>query len=746
MALLIKLRQKLFPIVTGLIVVAVAFLFETTSQPNVATVRSRLNSLIYDMRLQIEIISAKPIAPANSDIIIIDVDEKSLKDKGRWPWSREIVATLLEKLRENGAIVIAFDVIFAEPEKNLADDIMQELLSDGIVAPELNENIQQYKQYLDNDKEFADIIALQDDVVLGFILSADPTNIIGELPTPIMTLTPSEEALSELNNLPGQIANIALLQQSAKNGGFVTTISDADGIIRHAPLVVTHKDSIYPSLGLAAVMQYYFVDKLDLKFIRVGEQLALDKIIMGDKTIETDSYGQILIPFKGFSNTFPYVSASDVLNDNVEPDLLNNKIVFIGASAIGLGDLHATPFETSFPGVEIHATVADALLHGSFASIPEWALGAKIFTIIFIGVIFAIMLPFLSLIWTVLLPTATAIGIAAFSMWIYSAEYLYLSTISIYLMLIGLVIVNITHALIFESHKRQQLKEMFGQYVPPAHVEKMSESDKQYSFEGESREMSVLFADIRSFTSISEKLEASQVKTLLNQYFTPMTKIIFDNAGTIDKYVGDMIMAFWGAPMDNKNHALDSVKSGFAMLEMADQMTGQFKEMGIEAIHIGVGVNSGTMNVGDMGSTYRRSYTVLGDAVNLASRLESSTKFYHADFIISKNTLEGCRGEVIARYLDKVKVIGKDEAIEIYQPICMKDKATPELLAELKAQSSALDLYFDRRWDEALATFEKLKANYPDIPLYTLYIERILALKENDPGEGWDGCYVRVTK
>lgn len=741
-----KLKQKSIPIIAGMLIVAAAFWFEVTPDPTFSTVRERLNSIIYDLRMQLGILTKKRLTPSQTDIMIVDIDEKSLKLEGRWPWPRDKMRELLDQIREAKASVIAFDVVFAEAQMNLADEVVNEMAQDKITDPALVQNIHKYDYYFDFDKEFATALGQKNDVVLGFIFSSDPEDNIGTLPKPLLTLSPEKMQQIQLNNLPGKIANLAILQDSAKHGGFVTTLTDYDGIHRRSSIVMSHKDGIYPSLALAAVMQYYYLDTVDIHFAEVDNRLAMTDFTMGNTEIPTDAYGQVLVPYKGPSETFPSLSAADILSKKIDPALLTNKIVFIGASAIGLGDLHATPFETSFPGVEIHATIADALLKASFPSIPDWALGARAFVIVTLGILLAICLPYLSVLWVVAIPIVMSAGIGSSSMWLFTTKNVYLSSITIYLMMLGLIIVNVVYGFLFESRKRMQLKEMFGQYVPPAHVEKMSESKLQYSFEGESRDMSVLFADIRSFTSISEKLDPTQLKKLLNDYFTPMTKIIFDNGGTIDKYVGDMIMAFWGAPLENPHHALDAVKAGFAMQQAAAQMEGQFKEMGVDAINIGVGINSGFMNVGDMGSKYRRSYTVLGDTVNLASRLESSTKFYHANFIISQNTLTGCNGEVVARHLDRVKVVGKAEAIEIYHPICMKKDASPEILQELEDLKQAETLYYNAEWDIALVAYQQLKERYPETALYDIYIERIQELKEKGTTAPWDGCYVRVSK
>jgi adenylate cyclase len=741
-----KLKQKTIPIISGLCIVAAAFFFEISNDINVSTVRERLNSIIYDVRMRVALMSRGPIDPSQSDVVIVDIDEKSLDAEGRWPWPRDKVAMLLDKLRKAGAVVVAFDVVFAEKQENLAEEMLSELAQDKINAPALETNIQQYKKLFDYDQEFADTIAKGTDVVLGYILTAEATDNVGLLPPPLVSMDKNQQTRVELNNLPGQIANIAILQESAKHGGFVTTLTDYDGIIRHSSIVMAHKDGIYPSLGMAAVMQYYYVDTAKMNFVDENNNLVLTHVTLGNTQVPTDAYGQVLVPYKGQSQTFPYVSASDVIQEKADPNLIKNKIAFVGTSALGLGDLHATPFESSYPGVEIHATIADALLHSSFLSIPDWALGAKVFVIVSVGLILTFLLPFLSVLWVVIVPVLVSVAIGTGSILMYTTHNIYISSITIYLLTGSLVIANVLYGFVFESRKRLQLKEMFGQYVPPAHVEKMSESAAQYSFEGESRDMSVLFADIRNFTHISEHLDPAQLKKLLNDYFTPMTQIIFDNGGTIDKYVGDMIMAFWGAPLENKHHALDAVKTGFGMHKMAEIMSEQFKDLNVGEIRIGVGVNSGFMNVGDMGSKYRRSYTVLGDTVNLASRLESSTKFYHANFIISENTLLDCKGEVIARHLDRVKVIGKDTAVEIYQPLCLKGEETEEIRKELESLALAEKMYYAARWDDALHAYEDLQAQYPDVGLYELYIERIKELKEKGTTAPWDGCYVRVSK
>lgn len=737
-------KQKIGPVIMGLCLIGATFWFETSVNPTAELVRERLNNLIYDIRIQLGLFKRSNLV--HTDVVVVDIDEKSLREEGRWPWSRQKLAELVDNLREYGAIVIAFDVVFAEPERNLTEEMLTELSDEPNIPPDFKEDVQALKHLFDYDQLFAEEMEEQDDVVLGYVLTHNPNDQVGTLPPPVLTMTPEMSERTLISNMPGKIANISKLQTDKNNGGFVTNIADTDGVIRHYALILAHEDGLYPSLGLAAVMKYYFINQLDFKFVTIEDYIALEGFMLGDRMVPTDENGQVLIPYHGLSGSLPYFSATDVIQMKLPNRALENKLVFIGTSAYGLGDLHATPFESSYPGVEIHATLADALIQRDIPIQPDWDVGAKVVMILFIGLLLAFILPFMSLFSVIVVPILLIGLMIYFNQWLWIKHHIYLSTITIYIMLLALSMINIVFGFLLESKRRLHLKAMFGQYVPPAHVDKMSESDKAYTFEGESRIMSVLFADIRDFTKISESLEPNQLKQLLNDYFTPMTQIIFDHNGTIDKYVGDMIMAFWGAPLENEHHALDAVKAGFAMQEKANELAEQFKSIGVEDIRIGVGVNSGQMNVGDMGSKYRRSYTVLGDSVNLASRIESATKYYGVNMIISEDTLKGCENEVVCKHLDRVKVKGKAHAVEIFEPICFKKDLDEVIKSELKAYHIALEYYHQAEWDKALPAFEALTQEHPKTKLYHLYVKRVQKLKEQGVTAPWDGCFVRDEK
>lgn len=729
------------PILLGLFITIGVLWFDTTQHPGASLVRERLNNLFYDMHMRINIIQNKP---KESNIMIVDINDETMNKMGRWPWPRDTVATLIDILREQGAAVIAMDIVFPEAEKNMVDSILERAPSHTL-SPETIHDLIGIKPSYDHDNALAKAIATPD-VVAGYILTAEKGQHIGTLPPPLETLSPDKIDHVFVREMSGYIGITPVLAASAQSTGFVTTLTDDDGVIRHYPVVLEYQNAIYPSLALSAVKQYLLLNEIKLNWVNIGNDFSLSDILFGTRKIHTDGSGQVLIPYRNLQNIYNYVSAEDIFARKNDPKFVHGKIVFIGTSAAGLGDLHTTPIETSFPGVEIHATVADTLLSGKFPYKPDWAIGAQISLIIFVGIVFSVLLPFMPVWLTIFIPMVCMTALLYLDDMLWDHLNLYLPFFSAVLNIFLITVFALMHGFIFETRKRSQLKHMFGQYIPPEQVEKMSDSNRNYGFEGESREMTVLFADIRNFTGISEHMDPTVLKKFLNDFFTPMTKSIFEHNGTIDKYVGDMIMAFWGAPLENPHHALDAVKTGFEMLRIATTLKENFDSIGVRDLHIGIGINTGKMNVGDMGSEYRRSYTVLGDSVNLASRLESSTKFYGTYFIISEHTLKECKGEVVCRHLDRVKVKGKIDAIDIYEPICMRDQLTSEIKTELGMLTEAQHHYFQAEWDQAIAGFEALNQAFPGHKLYELYVDRIKAMKDVGITAPWDGCFVRDEK
>jgi adenylate cyclase len=351
------------------------------------------------------------------------------------------------------------------------------------------------------------------------------------------------------------------------------------------------------------------------------------------------------------------------------------------------------------------------------------------------------IVPFIRPVAIILISLLMLVLVTALNLWVWTEYGWVLAIVAPLLLVILIGTADLAYGFLTEARGRRQLKAVFGQYVPPEIVDEMNQDpDGNFALEGESRELSVLFCDIRGFTTISETLAADELKQMLNFFFTPMTRIIFERRGTIDKYVGDMIMAFWGAPVHDPQHSQHAVLGALAMLDKLVEMQPELRERGWPKIEIGVGINSGVMNVGDMGSEYRRAYTVIGDAVNLGSRLESLTKYYGVRLIVSESTVAGLDG-IVLRGLDRVKVKGKHEPVTIYEPLGTTDSVSREQVAEVEDSN-----YYAGVWDSAQAAFEQLQQAFPERKLYSLYLERIDNLREQGVAAGWDGVFEHTSK
>lgn len=737
------LFRKLIPMTCGLIIVAIAIWAAITPTPLIRHFFVRIDYLLFDARLRAMLNIKKE--KKESPIVIVDIDEKSLQAEGRWPWPRDRVAELITKLREQGALVIAFDILFAELEGNIADRVSIKLLKNKIDNKEIHATLKQLAPLFDNDVILAKKIKENNDVVLGVIFHNNTNAIRGTFPKPLIKLTDEEAAQVAIISLPAYTSNLPVIQESTNSSGFLTSVRDEDGVVRRTPLLIRYNNMVYPSLALEAARKYLLIDDVGLKFGHIGEAKTVESITLGKQLIPTDARGQVIIPYKGLRGSFRYYSAADVLNDKLKPLELENTLVFVGTSALGLADLQTTPIENIFPGVEIHATVASGILDNYFPYVPDWAKGAQVLLIFISGIFLALVLPFLGPYMLIFICSVVIAGIIGTDIWLWNKDGLILSFSIAISMSIVLAMFNFAYGFVFENRRGRKLKRVFSQYVPPEHVKKISDNPNKSGMEGESREMTVLFADIRNFTSMSEKLEASVLKEILNRYFTPMTEIIFNYEGTIDKYVGDMIMAFWGAPLEDPEHRAHALDAALSMMEASDKLRFEFIRDHLPEINIGIGLNTGHMSVGDMGSKFRRSYTVLGDAVNLGSRIESATKFYGVRIAVGESTIVN-QDQFVFRKLDKVKVKGKDQAAEIYELVGRAKTLTQEKAREISEHEIALALYFAQQWEPSKIRFTALANKYPDTAIYRIYLERIENLRHDPPGDDWDGAYQRTEK
>lgn len=719
--------------------VALFLWIQHTQHDGVAAVRDRLEYLAYDLRLKASL-PPEPVAPP--EILIVDIDEASLQQEGRWPWPRVRLAELVARLQDAGAAVIALDMVLSEPETDPAAALLERLppeFSQGAFADFLARESRQAQ----GDVRLARQLAAGD-TVLGVIFHNQQSAPAGVLPPPLFRIAGDSPPFL-VPALSTYTANIGILQGATNHAGFLTALPDSDGVIRRAPLLLRHGDGLYPALALEAARLYLLGGQPRLRTSSLGNAIAIEGIDVAGHLIPTDASGRVLVSYLGPSGSFARLSAAALLRGDFTPDLVANRIVLVGTSALALADLKATPVQSVYPGVEVQANLVAGILDGHFPHEPAWAPGANFLLMLGLGLLLAVALPLLAELGMLVLAAAAMTGLIVVNAWLWNQAGLVLGLAVPVLMILVLVVFQLGYGFLFEARRSRHLKEMFGQYVPPALVEEMSRTGGHYDFSGESRELSVLFADIRNFTALSETLSAAELKALLNRFFTPMTRIIFDRRGTIDKYVGDMIMAFWGAPVRDADHAGHALAAALDMLRAVEDLHEAFAREGLPPVAIGIGINSGVMNVGDMGSEYRRAYTVIGDAVNLASRLEGLTRFYGVDLVVGPRTRELATGFVYRR-LDRVRVKGKQEAVEVFTPLCRVTELDEVLRQELDMHERALERFWARDWECAHALFEELRAACPNTGIYALYLERIERLRDRALPEDWDGVYERREK
>ena len=702
----------------------------------------RLDYLLYDWRFNL-LHHEQRFERADANIVIVDIDERSLNTEGRWPWSRDKLAHLTEALTQAGAVVITYDIMMTEPQQNPTRELQARARALG--QAELAESLETFAPATEFDQILADTFA-GIDVVMPLLFQSEAGIRVGRLPEPVYRLTPEQSRRLLVVSAEGYTASVPLLQEAAVTAGSIAPQIDGDGTLRSVPLVTRFETDLYPSLALASGMAYYVLDDIELNIVRFNKALdVIENIRFADQTIRTDHSGRVLVPYLGPQGQFPYVSATDVLHERFPADRFENAIVLVGTSAIGLADLRSTPVGPQFPGVEVHATLLNGLLTGDFPYTPVSAHTITATLLVVLGVIFSIISSRLGPIGLVV-ATAVLLGaLLGINFYFWAAQNAALPLASSILLTLALGGLHLLEGFISERRNKQYIANVFGQYVPKAHIDHMLNDPDAYGFEGENREMTVLFSDVRLFTTISESLTATELKDLLNRYFTPITEVIFNHQGTIDKYVGDMVMAFWGAPLEDPAHARHALEAADAMIKTLDQLNPELTALGYPAIAVGIGLNTGPMNVGDMGSNFRRAYTVLGDAVNLGSRLESLTKFYGVKILIGPET----RAQIddwFFRPVDRIRVKGKQEPVAVFEPLGPTHEAENRWAEELAQYEQAYGLYLQQEWERAQSAFSALAKTSERPRLYQVYLDRIQELKNTPLPDDWDGTFTHTSK
>ena len=679
---------------------------------------SRMENLLYDARLR-----ATMIGGVDERVVIVDIDERSLTAEGHWPWGRDKLARLVDTLFDRYYIsLLGFDMVFAE-----YDDRSGLKALDGLAKGALANNqaylseLEKLRPQLQYDHLFAD--SLRDrDVVLGYSHSNDAH--IGQAPPSVLLIDESNQQIP-FAVVNGYNANLPELQAAAYSTGyFGNPLVDEDGVFRRVPLVYRYKDALYESLSLAVVRALFGKPPLELEIVDSGVgKIGLEWLRIGEQRIPVDNEGAALVPYRGDSGSFLYISATDVLSGKAPLEALDGVIALVGTSAPGLLDLRATPVGSAYNGVEIHANLISGMLDKRIMHHPDYTQAIELLALLIVGLVLGFLLPLLSPLMSSLLSVMTLVCVVAVNLHFWN-KGLHIHLASQLFLTLMLILFHNAYGYFIEAHGKQRLGRVFGQYVPPEIVSEMSEESSDFGVSGESREMTVLFSDVVSFTSMSEKLEPDELTRLMNAYFTHMTDVIQQHRGTIDKYIGDAIMAFWGAPLSDELHPQHAVVAALEMVARMDQVRDEFVARGWPPLRNGVGINTGLMNVGNMGSEFRMAYTVLGDAVNLGARLEGQTRIYGVDIVVSEFTQAATTG-IIYRELDRVQVKGKEQKVTIYEPVGLEEEVPALELEYMSQYHEALAAYQAGEWRQAKKLFSVLCELEPDRKVHQLYAERL---------------------
>jgi adenylate cyclase len=715
----------------------------------------------------------------SGQVVIVGVDEKSVQEEGLWPWSRAKMARLVDRLAEGGVAAVGFDIIWSEQDqmgRRMARvAALVRSAKEGAVEPGVRERLGEMWEAaggaepqaavdVDPTEQLADSIEKARNVTVGFMFhdeaAADGAARLAKLhffETEPIHVVSGGKLVSAGEEVPlprpweGVVPPVDEVLAVADSGGFFTVLPDSDGVIRRYRTIGGVGRARFPSLGVALLARAAGKDGAPAHVVPVGAEGApqnMQQVRVGDAyALDVDDVGQVPLNYYGRYQDFPTWSATDVLHGRIAPAELKGKIVLIGTTAVGTWDQRVTPFDKIAPGVITHATFVDNVLHRELLEKSGVILVLEVFLMLALSVGLAAV--FAKVTSSAALPTLILCGGA----WT-GVALLALSRANVVLALgmplsqmLAMFLVATSYRFFSEEREKRRARETFSRFLAPAIVEDVLAKGGAVQLGGDKRVLTVLFSDIRGFTSISEKLDPHLLLELLNEYLTPMTDIVVsDHQGTLDKYIGDAIMAFWGAPQAQEDHALRACRAALGMMERLGGLRGRWQERGLPDIDIGIGINTGPMSVGFVGSQDRfYNYTVLGDAVNLASRLEGANKEYGTHVILGPETYAQVKDAVVARELDLVRVKGKHRPVEIYELVALAP-ATPEVAAFVERFRWGLSAYTAQRWDEAIARFREADELRGGDPTSRKYVERCEAMRRDPPGPEWDGVFQMKTK
>ena len=670
----------------------------------------------------------RPRAYEPAPVRIVDIDDESLRRLGQWPWPRSLVARLVRRLNALGSSAIAFDIVFSEPDRS-SPSRLASLWPD---SPEIRALRDKIKGLPDNDRTLAEALSSAR-AVTGFVLTGEANLAVPAVKAGFAVA--GDSPLSFLRDYSGAVTSLPILEGAAAGNGGFGFVPDLDGVLRRAPLLFRRGKVLLPSLAAEALRVAQGASGYAVKSsgasgeAAFGAHTGIIKVKIGSLVVPTDRDGRMLVYYTrpAPERTVPVWR---VFEKDFEPERLAGCIAFIGTSAAGLKDLRVTPLSPVAPGVEVHANVAEQALLGNFLMRPDWALGAETLYMIVLGLGLMFLLPRFGAVFGALLGVAAIAVPVGFSWHAFTAWHYLIDPVFPCLTIVMIHMSSTLISYLRTEAERHQIKGAFGRYMAPALVEELARHPEKLRLGGETRTMTFHFCDIQGFTTISESYDPDGLTRFLNRFLTPMTDIILRHKGMIDKYIGDCIMAFWNAPLDDPDHARNACLAAVEMHETLRELNARWRAEAEAAgrkfmpIRLRTGLNTGPCVVGNMGSDQRFDYSVLGDDVNLASRLEGAGKFFHASTMVSEATIQGSRGAVVARELGSVRVLGKTTPVRVYNLLARKGELSPRWKEALPAYEEGIERFGQRDFDRAAACFKEVLKIFPDDGPSSLYLSR----------------------
>jgi len=695
-----------------------------------------------------------PIVP-DSRVVIVAVDDKSLSKVGRWPWPRDKIADLVDIILDKyGAKAIGFDIVFSEEQANPLKESIRLLEEGGNTNKSVRTWLRKHQQSGNLDARLEKMFKQHhSQIVPGYFFYTEggdiPEQALKKLPQFSRLMQPSamtaeftDDAASTIPRMGAVEGNLPQLTEAADSVGFFNFFPDSDGTVRRIPLIAELDGYIYPSMAMQALR--IFMDWPDTSVkVDIG---GVNEIRIGDRVIRTDHTGNMLLNHYGPGKTFTHISAVDLLTGKADAKILKNAIVVLGVTAVGVFDYRPSPYDSVFPGVEGHAVAISNILNNEEISRPGYLELVELISVLILSLLCGYLVYRRGAVVQTISIFGVPLLIVFISLWLFSSYGLWLK--ASYL-IVGVLLSTIPITLleyVVESRKRAFIHDAFYHYLAPEVVASLAEHPETLQLGGEERHMTAIFSDIASFSSFSEKLTPQELVHFLNIYLTAMSDIILKRGGTIDKYEGDAIIAFFGAPLDMPDHVTQCVLTALEQQKALLTLRSQWTEKGYPEVHIRIGINDGPMVVGNMGTDTYMNYTMMGDHVNLASRLEGVCKVYRVPILMSRDTYLQVRDEIAATFVDRVKVVGRTQPVDLYLPLAPRGEISDDDLKPHRTYERAWSLMHQRLFNDAGKIFEKLVKEVPGNGLYEVMLARNSSYIKTPPPQDWDGVTVLKSK